>query len=416
MLGRALRKGLAISSTQDGRSILFGGRDTIAGARVSPTSAMQAAAVYAATGLIAQTIASLPIRFVLRNDTERRPQRPPEAIPLWGRPNLYQTTTSFIETVVQSMLLWGNSYIYPRRGNDNRTVDLWPIDPDRVQIEPINGNDFGQGIRFKVLDWQDIENVAGGPVNMIHIPMLTLPGQIRGMSPIEQAAELIGMSLSTQEHAARFLGEGVHMSGLIEAPGALKADQAKELVQGFNQLHAGGKKAGHVGVLSGGAKFNPITMNPAELQFLEQMKYTDRKIATLFRVPPHMVGDIERSTSWGSGIEEQTIQFVQHTLLPIVRKLEECFEATLLAGTNYQMRFVVTGLLRGSTAARAAYYHDLWNMGVLNADEIRAFEDLPPQPGGVGQVYHIPLNTIDASAPPPVPSSGKAAQRVGGAE
>ena len=131
------------------------------------------------------------------------------------------------------------------------------------------------------------------------------------------------------------------------------------------------------------------------------MKYTDRRISSIYRVPPHMVGDVEGSTSWGSGIEEQTVQFVQHTITPILRKVEEALEGSLLAGTDYELRFVLSGLLRGNVAARTAMYSALWNIGALSADDIRALEDLPPVPNGAGSTYYAPLNMSPAGTPPP---------------
>jgi HK97 family phage portal protein len=136
------------------------------------------------------------------------------------------------------------------------------------------------------------------------------------------------------------------------------------------------------------------------MQFLEQMKYSDQKIASIYRVPPHMVGDISNSTSWGTGIEEQAIQFVRHTLLPIIRKLEEGFEASLLTGTQFQMRFVTNALLRASTAARADFYTKLWQMGVINADEIRGLEEMAPQANGTGATYYVPMNYAPAGTEP----------------
>lgn len=391
MLGRALRKALVINATE--RPFLMDrGWTTIAGVRVSASSALRASAVWSATSLIAQTIAALPIRFLLRDDESRKPQRPPEARVLWDRPNPYQTTTPFIETVLLSHLLWGNIYIVPRYRNSGDAMELWPLDPERVtEIEPIDVAGT-VGLRFRVEGYKEVTNLPGERAGMIHIPDVTAPGRIKGISRVEQLAELIGMSLSAQEHAARFLGEGVHMSGVISTAKSLNTDQAKELWDGFQKIHAGPSKAGRVGVLTSGAEFKPLTIPPAELQFLEQMKYSDRKIAGIYRVPPHMIGDIDSSTSWGTGIEEQTIQFIQHTLLPIIRKVEEAFEATLLAGTNYRMRFITAGLLRGAMKDRAEFYRVLFNMGALNDDEIRAFEDMGPLPDGRGQTYYVPMN------------------------
>lgn len=393
MLGSALRKGLVISHNQEWRDAIFGSRPTASGVRVSPESAMAAASVYSATSLIASTIASLPVKIMLRDDVSRIPQRPLIARTLWtGRPNAQQTTTSFVETIVLSMLLWGNAYVFPRRDSSGVAVELWPVDPDRVvSVHSFPVNDT-VGIRYEVNDLGVYENLPGERPQIIHIPLLVTPGRIKGISPVERLAELIGMSLSSQEHAARFLGQGVHMSGTIEAPGSLKREQARELAEGFSALHSGPQNAGRVGVLTGGATFKPVMMPPEELQFLQQMQYSDRKIASIYRVPPHMIGDVERSTSWGKGIEEMAIEFRQYTLLPLIRKLEEAFETGLLAGTNYSVKFATDGLLRGNTAARTAYYQGMFGIGVLSADEIRSLEDMAPQPDGVGQEYYRPLN------------------------
>lgn len=406
VLGGAIRKGLSFPGGDRSRFLLGGGMvSTVAGVRLGPSTAMTASAVYAATSLIAETIASLPYRFLERGDVGRVQQFPEQVRPLWERPNPYQTRVGFIETVVLSMLLWGNAYIYLRRDNGNRVIELWPLDPDRItDVEKVEDAQKRLGVRFRVSEWPDddgwVTNRPGKPPEMLHIPLITAPGRIKGLSPIEQQAELIGISLSSQEHAARFLGDGVHMTGVLESPDALNVTQAQELYDNFSRIHAGPKKAGRVGVLTAGAAFKPLGIPPAELQFLEQMKYTDAKINGIYRAPPHLVGDVERSTSWGTGIEEQGTNYVQYRILPIARKIEESVEMTLLPGTQYQMRFVVNGLLRGNVKDRAEFYRTLWNLGALNDDEIRAFEDLAPLPEGQGETYYVPLNVVPAGTPP----------------
>ena len=394
MLGRVLQKGVTLALTARPFRILdSGGHSTAAGVTVSPTSALAASSVYSAASLIAQSIASLPVKFVIRGDESRKPIRPPEARVVWSRPNPLQTWRTLVESSVLSQLLWGNIYLYPRRNNAGEVFELWPIDPNRITAIDVTPDAEGRvGVTFSVIDFEDVRNEPGQPPRLIHIPDLTLPGQVKGLSRIEQHAELIGISLASQAHAARFLGDGVHMSGMIESPKPLRDAQAKELWEGFMRVHAGVSKAGSVGVLSDGATFKPISIPPSELQFLEQMKYSDQKIASLFRVPPHMVGDISSSTSWGTGIEEQTIQFIQHTLLPIMTKIEEAFEAALLSGTDVEMRFVVSGLLRGNLAARSAFYSAMFNIGVFSQDDIRALEDLAPLPDGRGRDHYVPLN------------------------
>ena len=399
VLGAALQKGLSIVASED-RPLLThrSGVSTIAGRKVGPETALTAAAVYSATSLLAQTVAELPIDFVRREDTERRPRQPEGLRAFWARPNPYQTRIAFYETLVLSMLIHGNFYGYPRRNTRGDILEVWPLDPQRItEVESVENEDGTAWTRF----WLDgftneegtswLHNIPGRPPEIIHIPWMTAPGRVKGMSPVEFHAELIGMSLSAQEHAARFLGEGTHKSGVIEHPNPLTPEEAKQVWDGWQMQHSGPKKAGSIAVLTAGSKFNPITIPPNELQFLEQMKFTDRKIASLYRVPPHMIGDTERSTSWGTGIAEQTQGFLTYTLLPILRRIEEAVEA-LPNATGLQMKFNVNGLMRGVAKDRGEFYNRMWNLGAMNQDEIRAFEDMPPIPNGQGQRYLVPLN------------------------
>jgi len=395
MLGRALRKGLVVSTTADGRSIMLGGKPTAAGIRVSPSHSMTASSVFSATSLRADTVASLPMRFIRRDDKTRKPELPDVARVLWsGRPNPQQTTGSFIASVILSKLLWGNAYIYPRRSNGGDVAELWPLDPDRVEVEPLG--DQG-ALRFKVQDFKEIDNVPGKPFGIIHVPHLTLPGRYKGLSPIEAQAELVGMSLSSQEHAARFLGEGVHMTGVIEAPQGTKAADAQEMAKGFAQRHAGPKKTGAVGVLVGGV-FKPLTIPPNELQFLEQMKYSDAKIASgIYRVPPHMIGDTEKSTSWGTGIEQQSLGFVAYTLQDWLTAWEETIGRDLISEDDIYAKFNPAGLLRGDINSRYAAYSTARQWGWLSINDIRELEDLNPIENG--DDYLQPMNMEPAGTP-----------------
>jgi len=400
MLGRALRK--SFSFAHDERFNIRGiGYATSSGSRVSSTSAMQASSVYSATTLIADTLSSLPLKVLRRDDVQRVPQRPPEAAALRA-PNPLQTTPAFVQSVVLSLLLWGEAFIRPRRTNAGRVFELWPLDPGRITEVKAEESGDSVAVKFSISDLvpgQDaVINAPGRPPELIHVPYHQMPGQLRGISPIENQAELIGMSLSALEHAGRFLGDGVHLTGVIETPHKLDRKQATDLHEGFRQMHSGSKRAGGVGVLTGGATFKTMTIPPVELQFLEQMQYSDRKIAAIYRVPPHMLGDVERSTSWGTGIEEQTIQFVQHTLVPLAIKIESALNAGLLAGTDYEIKFAFQGLLRGSSSNRAEFYTKLWSMGVLNADAILALEDMAPLPGRAGQGFYVPLNFTEVGA------------------
>lgn len=396
MLRDLLAKGISILAPTEPRfrDSLFGGVATVAGVRVSPEKAMQAVAVYAATSLIAQSIASMPVAFFETGDATRTPTRPDSVSALWDKPNADQSTVDYYESVVLSLLLYGNSYNYVRRNGNGDVSEITPIAPERIaDIKRLENPSTGElGLEYEINEFGKVGNVPGGPVNLLHIKGLTLPGRIKGLSPIEQAAQLIGVSLSAEEHSARFLGEGVHMGGVLSSPDKLNKDDAKDLWDAFMLQHAGPKKAGRVGVLTGGSKFEALSIPPSELQFIEQERYTDQKIASLYRVPPHMVGDVVRSTSWGAGITEQTKGFVQHTLTPWLTKIERAVGDAFLPD-GLEMEFNVNGLLRGSPKERAERHRTLFNIGSISPNEIRADEGLPPLPDEAnGNAVYVPLN------------------------
>lgn len=404
VIGAAVRKGIDVIAADPARAFLpLRGRRTTSGVHVAPSTGMAAAAVYAAASIRSDVVASLPVKFVERDDEHRRPVYPDVVRPLWDQPNALHTVQQWIAIVQMSRMLWGNSYNYVRWTNGDDVYDVWPLDPDRVTDVDVMRDSRGRyGIRYRVADWTEndgwVENAPGQRPQMLHIPLVVKPGALKGLSPIEVQAELVGMSLSSQEHAARFMGEGVSLSGTIEVGEDLEQADAKEVWENFMLQHAGPSKAGHVGVLTGGAKFVPQNIPPQALQFLEQQKYTDRKIASIFRTPPHLVGDTEPSTSWGTGIEEQTKAWVQFTLLPDVIGIEQAVARTLLAGTTVQMKFNVNALLRGSVKDRAELYRQLWSMSAANADEIRAHEDMGPLADGMGQRYYVPANMVAVAA------------------
>jgi len=404
MLGSAIRKAITVTMLPDERPVrrLLGGSvPTAAGVRVGPDVALTASAVYGAVTLTADTMASLPLRFLDEEDESRVPVKPADLSALTGRKvNAFQNRVDFIQTTYMSMLLHGEALLYPRWTNGGDCAELWPIDPQRVvEAERLDGESGSVGLRFRIDGWHEhdgwAENRPGRPVQLVHVPLHVLPGRIRGLSPIGVQAELIGMSLSSQEHAARFLGDGVHMTGTIETPADLDDADAKELWENFQRMHGGPKKAGRVGILTNGAAFKSVTIPPKELEFLEQMKLTDSRIhSAIYRVPPHLMGDTEKSTSWGTGIEEQTNNWVKFRLLSLAKKVEAAIESTLLAETRLTMRFAMNGLLRGVAKDRAEFYRILWNMGVLSQDDILGFEDMPPLPDGTGQQRYIPLNVV----------------------
>ena len=359
-------------------SFLFGG--TFSGKHVNETTAMQTSAVYACVRILAEAIAGLPLHVY-----ERTPEGGKKLLvnhPLYqllhDEPNPEMTSFIFRETLMAHILLWGNAYAQIVRDGRGHPVALYPLLPNRTTVERTPRGDL-------VYTYQGEE---GAPIKLpreqvLHIPGLGFDGLI-GYSPIAMAKNAIGMALATEEYGARFFGNGANPGGTLEHPGTIK--DIDRLRASWNEKFRGVDNAHSVAILEEGMKFNPISIPPEQAQFLQTCKYQIGEIARIFRVPPHMVGDLEKSSF--SNIEQQSLEFVMFTLNPWVRRLEDSLtQSLLLPSENGQLlvRFNVDGLLRGDYASRMRGYAIGRQNGWLSANDIRSLEKLnliPAQDGG----------------------------------
>jgi HK97 family phage portal protein len=306
-----------------------------------------------------------------------------------------------------SLLLWGNFYGIPVRNQRGDLIAVWPLDPDRIW--EIKRADDGATLLYYVNGFDTpLVNTPSMPQQMLHIKGLTLPGRVQGVSPITQARLTLDLNQSAEMHAARFLSNGVHMSGTIEVPTSLTKDQAEELWAAFQLRHGGNENAGKVGVLSGGATFKTISIPPSELQFLEQMEFSDKRIYSIYRVPAFLIGQaVEAGAYAGAGLEEQEKAFAKYTLQPWITKIEQAVESAFLRDTRIQMKFNMNAHLRPNTRDRADFYTRMWQIGVYSQNDIREKEDEAPIEGG--DTYYVPMNYSDSSIPPPqAPTDGSA--------
>jgi hypothetical protein len=229
---------------------------------------------------------------------------------------------------------------------------------------------------------------------MIHITELRLPGDLRGRSRIELIKENLGLAKALEEFAARFFGQGSSASGIIEFPGNLTREQAKDLVSGFEEGHKGLRRSHRPGVLFGGAKFTKTTVDNDSAQFLESRRFAVEEIARIFRVPPSMLGVTTPGAMSYASVEQNGIQYVTHTLRPYIEKIEEGY-SRLLSGRAF-MKFNVDGLLRGDQASRYASFSTGIQSGFLSINDIHRLEDMSPVEGG--DSYRVPLANVDLSA------------------
>ena len=351
------------------------------GVRVDEFRAMQTSAVYACVKILAETVASLPLHLFRKGKkgkNETADQHPLFSC-LYEMPNEEMTSFEFREIMMTSLLLWGNAYarIIRRKGH---VEQLWYMKPQNVTVE----RDSQTG-RIKYTYTDDITNqtYVYRPDQVFHIKGLSLDG-VKGLSPIAQAREAVGLSLATEEYGAKFFGNGARPGGVLEHPGILK--DPEKLRESWNKVYQGTRNSHKVAVLEEGMKYHTIGIAPEDAQFLETRKYQVNEICRIFRVPPHLVGDLERATF--SNIEHQSIEFVQHTIRPWLVRWEQAISRSLLDESErliYFAKFNVDGLLRGDYKSRMEGYAIGRQNGWLSINDIRRLEDMslvPTDQGG----------------------------------
>lgn len=375
----------------------LGMKPTAAGVNVTEKTSLAMPAVWNAVNLIAGTCASLPLKPYRKGDRMRRVLVSGQSADLLEIPHPDLVPYDFWEIVHGHRLLWGNAYILKLRDAFGVIKELWPIHPSRVQVGRVSADGaakFGDNsvIGQKVYAIDGGYDMGGltyvGDKDILHLPAFGYDG-ICGLSPIRIARQGIGLSLAAEEYGARLFSSGSLASGILQTEQRLKQEQADLLAARWKQKHSGLATAHDVVVLDAGAKFQQLTIPPDDAQFLESRNFQVREIARLFGVPPHMLADVEGSTSWGTGIEEQTLGFVIFTLRRWLIRTEQAVTRMLRPDTVYA-RFSLEGLLRGAPKDRADFYTKLWNIGVLSTNDIREFEDMAPVEGG--DVRYRPLN------------------------
>ncbi len=363
------------------------------GVQVDELRALQTSAVYACVKILAETVASLPLHLFKKGKggkSEMAEQHPLFSC-LYEMPNDEMTSFEFREMMMTSLLLWGNAYARKIRKNGHVT-ELWYLKPQLMTVE----RDTQTG-RIKYTYSDDITNQTYEykPDQIFHVKGLSLDG-VTGLSPISQAREAVGLSLATEEYGAKFFGNGARPGGVLEHPGILK--DPEKLRESWNKVYQGTRNSHKVAVLEEGMKYHTIGIAPEDAQFLETRKYQVNEICRIFRVPPHLVGDLERATF--SNIEHQSIEFVQHTIRPWLVRWEQAISRSLLDEKErllYFSRFNVDGLMRGDYKSRMEGYAIGRQNGWLSANDIRHLEDLPPIPkeqGGDAYLVNGNMTTV----------------------
>nr|DAH19194.1 MAG TPA: Portal [Caudoviricetes sp.] len=359
-------------------SYLFG--RTTSGKNVNEMTALQTTAVYACVRILAEAIASLPIH-VYRHTDEGKEQDVNHQLYylLHDEPNPDMTSFVFRETLMSHLLIWGNAYAQIIRDGRGQVLALYPLLPDRVTVKRDDRGELYYVYQRSEEDnpnFKDKGNIILKKSEVLHVPGLGFDGLI-GYSPIAMAKNAVGMTLATEEYGASFFANGANPGGVLEHPGILK-DPSK-VRESWNQVYQGTNNSHKVAVLEEGMSYKTIGIPPNEAQFLETRKFQINEIARLYRIPPHMVGDLEKSSF--SNIEQQSLEFVKYTLDPWVVRFEQAFQKALLLPDEkktYFIKFNLEGLLRGDYQSRMNGYAIGRQNGWLSTNDIRRLEDMNP--------------------------------------
>ena len=369
------------------------GQQSNSGVDVDEESALKISTVYACVKVISETIASLPLNLLkelTNGDSEKAKQHPLYTI-LKDVPNSEMSSFTFREMLMTNLLLWGNAYALIKRNKNGKITELYPLKSKNMVVER---DAVSNNIKYTYTNNRGITKTYS-PKQIFHIPAFSFDGII-GVSPITYAREAMGLALATEEFGARFFGNGARPGGVLEHPGVLK--DPEKLRESWNKVYQGTANSHKVAVLEEGMKYHEIGMSPEDSQFLQTRSFQIAEICRIFRVPPHMVGDLSRSTF--SNIEHQSIDFVVHTIRPWLVRWEQAIARALLneeERTIYYAKFNVDGLMRGDFVTRMNGYAIARQNGWMSANEIRALENMNKIPADQGgDLYLLNGNMISA--------------------
>ena len=370
-----------------GSSFTFFMGNSSSGKSVTERSAMQMTAVYACVRILSEAVAGLPLHFYRYKEDGSKEKAIDSNLYhlLHDEPNPEMSSFVFRETLMTHLLLWGNAYAQIIRNGKGEIIALYPLMPNKMSVDRDEN-----GKLYYTYTRSDCEpNTMNGssvvlePKDVLHIPGLGFDGLV-GYSPIAMAKNAIGLAIATEEFGSKFFANGAAPSGVLEHPGTIK--DPTRVREAWQSQFGGSGNSGKVAVLEEGMKYTPISISPEQAQFLETRKFQINEIARIFRVPPHMVGDLEKSSF--SNIEQQSLEFVKYTLDPWVVRWEQSLSRSLLSEDEkkrYFFKFNLEGLLRGDYQSRMNGYAIARQNGWMSANDIRELEDLDklsPEQGG----------------------------------
>lgn len=380
---------------------VLGGPASASGKRVTPETALRISAVKACVTAVSESIAMLPL-VTYRRLSPRGKERAVDDTRyelLKLRPNPESSSFAYAQAMVSNTMLWGNSIAAIVRDGRGTPVELWPIEAPRIKPGRLSTGE----LVYEVMPSPGSAWASGGRLlkrDVLHVPALTLDG-IWGRSPIADARDSIGTAMAQVEFQGKFYRNSARPGGLLEHPAKLSDRAEKKLRESWNAIYGGSANAGTTAVLEEGMKFNPLTMPLEDAQFIETMKFGVSDIARIFRVPPHKIGDLDRSTN--NNIEQQSLDFLTDCLQPWVTRIEQEANWKLFTpeerASGLFCEHLLTAILRTDMKSRAEFASKLFLTGALSPDDIRELENQNPLPDNRGAVHFVPSNVIPAPTP-----------------
>ena len=416
-LFRARDKPGVTDSVSSAPTFYFG--SSAAGKSVTASTAIQMSTVYACVRVIAETIASLPLH-VYQNQGEgsaKALEHPLYPI-LHDEPNSEMTSFVWRETMLAHLLLWGNAYCQIIRSGRSQILGLYPLLPDRMEVD----RDSKTGALIYTYTTTEGNAVTLKPSDVLHIPGLGFDG-IMGYSPIALEKNAIGLGIAAEEYGSTFFKNGARPSGVLTHPNTVR--DPKRLRDNWNATYGGSSNGGKVAILEENMSFTPISLPNNEAQFLETRRFQVEEICRIYRVPPHLVGNLDRATF--SNIENQSIDFAVHTIRPWLVRIEQAMNRALFAdsekagspgGGRFYVQFNLDGLMRGDYKSRMEGYAIARQNGWMSANDIRALENLNPiseEEGGSTYLVNgnmIPINLCGVTQLIAAAAAAEAAQNA----
>jgi len=371
---------------ESGDDIVFG---NYSGTYINSDTVFQVNAVFSAISLIADTISTLPLDAYVRRDGARFPFRPrPEWV---SQPDVNIPREAFYNQVIVSLLLEGNAFIRVFSNTRGEVVNLTVLNPNTVTI---SRNGLGSLV-FTV----EGEDRPLSSDDIIYIPDVMKPGEIRGISRIKAMGETFGLALAMERYASTFFGQGTNLNGVIEYPGNLNKEQADQLAASFDNRHRGWKKGHRTGVLSGGAKFVSTQTDPEKSMLVESRNQSIADVARAFNVPPHLLG-LPGTNSYAS-VEQTNLAWITHGLRPIVGKIEGALSPLMRrspGGAGAFIKFNLDGLARADLQSRTSSYSTMLQSGAMSINEVRSYEDMRPIDDPAASQPRVPLANVNLDA------------------